>query len=284
MLKRRLYDYPLWNISLLCAGAFFCSLGAQAVAAPQGFLTGGLMGLGLLFEYIFGIFPGTTWNLFINIPMFAFAIITFSPQFIMYSIFGTIAITVWGMFLNGIVIPVQDPLYASILSGVLFGIGGGLMLRTRGSGGGLDLVTVHINQKWNIPVGTSTFAFNSILFSSSLAIISIDLVIVSFIQIFIAKQVLNYVVGLFNQRKIVWIVTNKGQEMCYAIAEQGGRTTIVPAYGGYSHDAREIIMTVTTNTTLRNLEELVFKQDPQAIFSVEDTFYVSGGQYKKERK
>ncbi len=284
MLKHRLYDYPLWNLFLLTVGALFITIGAQGVAAKHGFLTGGILGLSLLSEYVFGLFQGTTWNLFFNIPLLLFSMVKFSISFVFYSIYGALTITIFGILLQDLVIPVQEPLYACILSGVLYGIGGGLMLRSKGSGGGLDLVTVHIYQKWNIPVGTSTFVFNTVLFCTSLAIISIDLVILSFIQVFIVKQVLNYVVALFNQRKIVWIVTNKGQEMCYAIAAQGGRTTIVPAYGGYSHDAREIIMTITTNTTVRGLEDLVFKLDPQAIFSVEDTFYVSGGQYKKVQK
>ncbi len=284
MLKRRLYDYPLWNLFLLTIGAVCVTVAVQNVAAPHGFLTGGMMGLSLLAEYIFGLFPSTTWNLIFNIPLLIFGMVKFSFAFTVYTIYGTVAITVAGMFLEGVIVPVQDPLYASILSGFLFGLGGGLMLRTRGSSGGLDIVTVYIFQKWNIPNGTSSFIFNTVLFSLSLASIPIDLVIISFIQIFIVKEVTNYVVALFNQRKMVWIVTSKGQELCYAIAELGGRTTLMPAFGGYSHDVREVVMTITTTTALRQLEEMVFKHDPLAIFSVEDTFYVAGGQYKKERK
>ncbi len=284
MLKRRLYDYPLWNLFLLTIGGFFVALAVQSITAPHGFLTGGLLGLSLLAEYGFGLFPSTTWNLFLNIPLLVFAMFKTSKEFVFYSVYGAVSITVTGMFLDGVVIPVQDPLYASILSGVLLGLGGGLMLRTRGSAGGLDLVTVYIYQRWNIQVGSSTFAFNATLFSLSLITIPIDLVIVSFIQIFIMKQVLSYVMTLFNQRKMVFVVTSKGQEICYAIAEQGGRTTLLPAYGGYSHESKELVMTITTNAQVRSLEELVFRHDPQAIFSVENTFYVSGGQYKRVSK
>lgn len=284
MLKRRLYDYPLWNIFLLTIGGICVTISVQSVAAPHGFLTGGVMGLSLLANYIVGLFPSTTWNLFFNIPLLLFSLLKVSRSFVLYSIYGTVIITIVGIVLEDFVIPIQDPLYASILSGFLFGLGGGLMLRTRGSSGGLDLIAVYIYQKWNIQVGSSIFAFNVFLFSLSLTTISVDLVIISFIQIFIVKQVTNYVMTLFNQRKMVFVVTSKGQEICYAIAEQGGRTTILPAYGGYSHEAKEIVMTITTNATLRSLEELVFRYDPQAIFSVENTFYVAGGQYRKELK
>ena len=284
MLKRRLYDYPLWNLLLLTIGATFITISVQSVAAPHGFLTGGVMGFSLLANYAFGLFSSTTWNLFFNIPLLLFGLLKVSRSFVIYSVYGTVVVTVAGILLEGFIVPIEDPLYASILSGFLFGLGSGLMLRTRGSSGGLDLVTVYIYQKWNIQVGSSTFFFNAILFSISLFSISIDLVIISFIQIFIVKQVTNYVMTLFNQRKTVFVVTSKGQEICSAIAEQGGRTTLLPAYGGYSHEAKELVMTITTNATVRNLEELVFRHDPKAIFSVENTFYVSGGQYKQDTK
>ena len=284
MLKRRLYDYPLWNLFLLTLGGACVTVSVQSVAAPHGFLTGGVMGFSLLTNYTVGIFSSTTWNLFFNIPLLLFGLLKVSRAFVAYSVYGTVVVTVVGILLEDFVVPINDPLYASILSGFLFGLGSGLMLRTRGSSGGLDLVTVYIYQKWNIEVGSSTFAFNAILFSLSLTTISVDLVIISFIQIFMVKQVTSYVMTLFNQRKMVFVVTSKGQEVCAAISEQGGRTTLLPAYGGYSHEAKELVMTITTNATLRSLEELVFKHDPQAIFSVENTFYVSGGQYKKEIK
>lgn len=44
----------LWNLFLLTVGAVFFSLGAQAVAAHHGFLTGGIFGAGLLGWYTTG--------------------------------------------------------------------------------------------------------------------------------------------------------------------------------------------------------------------------------------
>lgn len=63
-MKRRLYDYTLWNLFLLTVGAGFVTFAVQNVAAPHGFLTGGIMGVSLLCTYIFGNFmSATTWNL-----------------------------------------------------------------------------------------------------------------------------------------------------------------------------------------------------------------------------
>lgn len=277
--KRRLYDSVLWNLFLLTIGAFLLALAVKSVAAPHGFLTGGIMGVSLLMEYIFGLVDSTTWNLFFNIPLLVFSWIMIGKTFVLYSIFGTIMITIMGFVIGDFVIPVQDPLYATILSGVIYGFGGGIMLRTKGSAGGLDLVTVYIYRKWNIPVGSSSFAFNAVLFTLSLYTISIDLVMASFLQVFIVKQVTNYVLTLFNQRKTVFIVTKKGQEICYAITAIGGHTTLIPAYAGCSHEAKDVVITIATSATVKSLEEMVYKEDPNAVFSVENTFYLAGGRY-----
>ena len=158
------------------------------------------------------------------------------------------------------------------------------MLRSLGSGGGLDLVAVYLNEKFNIPIGRFSFMFNTALFTISLPILGLDMVMLSFIQVFISSSVMDSVINMFNQRKIVMISKAKGQESCNEIIDKAGRATILPAYGGFSHEAKEVVMTVTTNFTLRYLEDMVFGIDPEALFTVLNSYYVTGAQYPRESK
>ena len=68
--RNKLAQSMLWNLFLLTVGAVFFSLGAQAVAAHHGFLTGGIFGAGLLGWYTTGLFTPAIWYLLINIPLF----------------------------------------------------------------------------------------------------------------------------------------------------------------------------------------------------------------------
>ena len=123
-MKRRLYDYTLWNLFLLTVGAGFVTFAVQNVAAPHGFLTGGVMGVSLLCTYIFGNFiTATTWNLLFNIPLMLFSWFNVSRAFVIYTTYGTFAMSAWGIVLDGMTVPIQDPLYACILSGVLYSVG-----------------------------------------------------------------------------------------------------------------------------------------------------------------
>lgn len=282
--SRRLSSNPLWNLWLLTAGAAFIAYGVQGVAAHHGFLTGGALGLGLLIQYKTGLLSAPVWNLLINLPLLLFNWFHVSRRFVLYTLYGTFAIFAWGQVMNHISAPVQNSLYAAILTGILVGTGSGIMLRSLGSSGGTDLVGVYLNQKWNIPVGRVSLAFNAALFLGSISAISLDLVMVSLIEVFIAANTTDYVVRLFNQRKMVFIVTGKGQEICNAILANRGRATILPAYGGYSHEPKEVVMTITNTFALRYLEDTVYSIDPHALFAVENTFYVVGAQYPRKSR
>ena len=60
--------------------------------------------------------------------------------------------------------------------------------------------------------------------------------------------------------------------------------TLMRGKGAYSGSDREILLTVTNNVALKRLENLVFSIDPRALFIVENTFYVSGGQFARSSR
>lgn len=115
------------------------------------------------------------------------------------------------------------------------------------------------------------------MFLASMATISLDMVIVSFIQVFVASATIEYALRMGSQRKMVYVVTDRGEALCEAIIAEGyGGATVLKGKGAYSGGDREIILTVTNNIMLRRLENLVFAIDDKALFIVENTFYVSG--------
>ncbi len=58
--------------------------------------------------------------------------------------------------------------------------------------------------------------------------------------------------------------------------------TVMRGKGAYSGTDREILLTVTNNVALKRLENLVDSIDPNALFIVDNAFYVSGGQFSHQ--
>ena len=139
-----------------------------------------------------------------------------------------------------------------------------------------------LKQRWNIPIGQFSFAVNVCIFMAGAFSLSLDIIIASTIMMFISANTLEYVVGLFNHRKLVMIISEKGEEVSEAIlASERFGVTLIRGKGAYSGGDREILLTVTNNVALKRLENLVFMVDPKALFVVENTFYVAGGQFSR---
>jgi uncharacterized membrane-anchored protein YitT (DUF2179 family) len=159
-----------------------------------------------------------------------------------------------------------------------------VILRSLGSGGGLDIIAVILNQRYNIGVGRVYMMFNLILFGVTLSYMSTDLVIASIILVFFMSVSVDYVLTLFSQRKVTYIISEKYPEISEVILKDLKRgATILKAQGAYSGKDRNILMTITNNVQQKRLEELAFKIDPEAMFIVENTFTVLGSGFGKRK-
>lgn len=289
MLKRtynaKIAESVWYNLFLLTLGACLQSLNLQCVAPQHGLLAGGIMGMALIGNFLGPFLSVSVWYLALSIPFYVAGWFFVKKRFLLYTLYGTFMTTVVGMIYNhyGLVIPVDNQIYAAVIGGVLNGTGAGLMLRSLGSAGALDIVSVLLRNKWNIQIGQFTLFVNLGVFALGLLIgYRLDDVIASVIMIFISSNLLEYVLGVFNHRKLVLVISDRGEELAEVImATEPFGITLMRGKGAYSGVDKEILLTVTNNMVLKRLETLVFGVDPNALFIVESTFYVAGGQFRR---
>ena len=272
----------VWNILLITAGSLVVALGLKAIAVPHNFVTGGIFGTALLFNYATGLVtPGFGYFL-LNIPLFILGWIYVSHRFIFYTAYAVVVATLafeyvpWDFH-------IKQQIYAAIACGGINGAGCGLVLRSLGSNGGLDIMAVILNQKFNIGIGKFYFAFNLVLFGVASIYLDIDQVIASVIVVFVTSVVLDYVLSLFNQRKLVLIISDQTAQIARTIIDLGLGATYLKGKGAYTGQEKDILMTITNNVRLKRLEEIVFCTDPHAIFIVENTFNVLGTGFSKRK-
>lgn len=282
--NHKLAESVWWNLVLLTLGGLLTAICIQSVAAPHDFLAGGIMGVALLTNYWTGTLTPLLWYAMFCVPIYLFGWFFVGKRFLLYTAYGTLCTTVFGFFIN-FTIPLQSELYAAVVGGVLHGTAGGLMLRSLGSGGGTDVIAVVLKDRWNFSIGQFNVIFNGLLFLLGAYRLPFDLIVASMIMMFISSNALEYVLGMFNRRKLVFIISDHGEEISEAIlvTERFG-ATMLRGKGAYSGSDREILLTVTNNIALKRLENLVFSIDRNALFIVENTFYVSGGQFARRSR
>jgi uncharacterized membrane-anchored protein YitT (DUF2179 family) len=272
-----------WNCGLIAIGTLIQAVAYKGIAIPQQFVPGGIFGVGSLIYYKTGwLNPGLLYVV-LNVPLFVLGYIFISRRFLWYSALAMGLISLYYQLID-FQIQITNQLYAALVFGVLVGVGAGMVLRSLGSNGGLDVAAVILNQKYNIGVGKVYFGFNLILFSLSFVSLDNDLVIASMIAVFVCSLAVDYVLSLFNQRKLTFIVSEKPQ----AIADQVMThlkigTTMLPALGAYHKQDKTVLMVVINNIQLKRLEEIVFTTDDYALFIVENTFNVLGSTFSRRK-
>ena len=273
----------LWNILLITLGSLIYAIGAQAVLIHHKFIIGGIYGTALLIYYKSSLLSPAIWYFLLNIPLLIIGWTFLSRRFFLYSVYGVCSLTFFSQFLT-LDFAINDQLYAAIAGGAICGVGAGTTLRSRGSGGGLDIIAIILNQKFNFGVGKFFMLYNIALFTFVFSQYQPDLVIASIILTFIASLSLEHVLAMFNQRKIVYILSNYHQEIVDTITnEMHQGVTLIEARGAYSGRKKEMLMTITNNLQLKRLEEKVFEIDQDALFIVENSFNVIGSNFGKRK-
>lgn len=283
MKKYEFFYSVLWNITLITVGALLFAVGTKAIAENQHFVTGGIFGTSLLLYYVTGLLSPNIFYLLINIPLFVVGWIYVSRRFLYYSLYAMLVIALtYGLV--DFEIGIRNQIYAAITAGVICGAGTGTILRSIGSAGGLDIIAIVLNKYFNIGIGKFYFAFNGILFVFTLLYLNLDLAIASLILVFISSSTIEYVLSLFTQRKLVYVISDKNDVIAERIMEvlRIG-ATLLKAKGAYSGRDRDVLMTVTSSIRLKRLEEIVFTTDPEALFIVERTLSVIGSNFSKRK-
>lgn len=278
------FSYSIrWNLLQIVCGSIITAVALKGIALPHHFIPGGLFGASALLFYSTDLFNISGWYLLFNIPMFVIAWRGISRRFLWYSMAAMLIFTA-AYSLIDLDLHIKNQLYGAVACGLLSGLGVGVVLRSLGSNGGLDVVAVWLYQNFNIGVGKFYFVFNALLYLTSLIYLDIDLVIASIIMMFCTSMAMEQTLSLFNQRKMVFIVSDHLEDIAQEIKEKlktGG--TLLNGNGVHSKVPKSVLMTVINNIQLKRLEEVVFTIDPNALFIVENTFTVLGKSFSRRK-
>jgi uncharacterized membrane-anchored protein YitT (DUF2179 family) len=146
-------------------GSILVAIGINLFLIPHKVLDGGVIGLGLIVNYLWGIEPGKSIIL-LSIPVFVLAWFKYRAYFY-NSLHGLLVSSLFIDFFNFLEVDgiTASPVWCSILGGVLVGIGIGIMLKYKTSTGGTDLIAQFISDLTGFNVGMLIFTIDIIVIS-----------------------------------------------------------------------------------------------------------------------
>ncbi|GAB4261505.1 YitT family protein [Deferrisoma sp.] len=264
------------NLAFLAAGSALCALAINGILVPHGFLSGGVAGVALEIHYLVPKIPVSWAYLALNVPLFAVAWRFVGRRFFLYSLVGAVLFTLALDWIHWTV-PVEDRMLAALLAGILSGAGSGLILRSRGSAGGTDVLSVMLYQRFSVRLGTTVLVFNAVVLGVGAAIFGLDPALYTLVHIFVASRGVDLVVTGLSQRKAAFIVSRRWEEILrHVLGEIGRGVTVLEAHGGYTGEEEHVLYTVITFREWPRLKRAVRAIDPEAFVVVTDTLEVLG--------
>jgi len=272
-----------FNLGLIFFGSLIYAVGLQAIIIPHGLLSGGLVGVSLIIQYLVPALPVGGIYFVLNIPLLVVGWFNVSRRFMIFSIAGMVLFSAAAEMMSWIPpIDVDDPILAALAAGVICGVGSGLILRSLGSAGGLDVLAVYMNKRFGLRLGTFISAANTLVLSTGALVHGLEIALYSIIFVYTTGRVMDAFIAGFNRRKMVYIISGRSRDIADHIMSHIQRgVTFINGRGAYSGTEKEVILTITSMTELPRLKEDIFSIDPEAFVIVNDTLEVLGKRHGK---
>jgi len=265
-----------FNLLLIFAGCILCAIALKGILVPKQFLAGGLTGLSLLVHYAVPSLPLGLIYFILNIPLFVIGWLFVGRRFFFYSLAGVFIFSA-AIFWPYPVFSMEDMILNALTAGIITGVGSGLILKSLGSAGGLDILTVILFKKFSIRPGMFILAFNGVLMLLAILRIPMEMVLYTLIYLYVSTHFMNLVLIGLSQRKAIMIISTKWEEISREIMNRLQRgVTVVRGQGGYTGKDLHILYSVITFTELSRFKELIRKIDPEAFVVVTETLEVMG--------
>ena len=274
----------LKNLFLITGGIIIFVIGMNSILIPNKLLGAGVSGVAMIIHYLFpSTDVGITYFL-LNIPLILIGWFSISKRFMLYTVFGMAFFSLTAALLKTPPVLLENPILVAVFGGVVCGAGAGIVLRSLGSAGGVDILAIYANKQFGLRPGLTSFFVNGLIILTGAHFFSLEIALYSLIYVFTSSKALDAVLTGFNQRLSTIIISDKYQEIAKEIFEKINRgATFLQAQGAYSGNPKEVIFTITTLTELPKLKNVIFSIDPKAFVVVNSTLEVIGQRHGSQK-
>ncbi|MGG3282392.1 YitT family protein [Paenibacillus solani] len=289
MKTAKMFD-QLKAIIAIIAGSAIYSFGLLYFIIPNELMEGGVTGITVLLNYAFNLSPSIS-TMVLNIPLFLIGMKILGKRQSIYTGIGIASLTLFlwlfELLINrGFVVPFRtehDYILASLYAGVTLGAGLGIVFRFGGTTGGSDIIARIINRKFGFSMGQIILSLDILIIGLSLFYIPLERILYTFVAVFIASKVIDFIQEGAYAAKAFTIISDKAPDMAEHISTEMERgVTLIPAVGVYSKQAKHMIYCVVSRQEIRRLTEIAKSLDPRAFIIINDVNDVHGEGFKEK--
>lgn len=270
------------DTSMILVGSFITALAFNLFLVPNHIASGGVSGISVIVQSLFGIEPAfTQWAL--NIPLFIAGFLTLGRNYAIRSLLGTIVLPLFVFLTKDWTVPTTDMLLASLYGGIGVGLGLGIVFRGRASTGGLSILAQIIQKYTGLSLSVCVVLMDGIVIALAGFVLSPEKALYALIGLYITGKIIDMIELGLNYTKVAYIIANKTDEITEAVLNELDRgLTKLSAQGGYTGDNRTVLMVVVGQSEVTRLKTLVQQLEPTAFVIITNAHEVLGEGFKQQ--
>ncbi|MBO4996399.1 MAG: YitT family protein [Lachnospira sp.] len=276
------------NYLYTIAGAFLMALSIQQVLEPMELVTGGVSGIAIMVKSVtgawFGDSVGSSFSYFqggiplwittvvINVPLFWVAYKKLDRGVWFRNLFGSLCLIFFLAVLPKGDLLSNDYMLNAVFGGLMEGTGLGLVLLSKASTGGVDLLAtllLRIFPQYSIP--KIMMVLDGIIIGVGILLFGIERGLYALIVIFCVSRISDVIIGGFAKSLVAYIISDQSDGIANEIMEELERgITGISVTGLYHNKNRTMLMCATGKKQLVYVKEIVAKYDSNAFVIIVD--------------
>ncbi len=292
MSSKFFYKRSVWmDYICIIIGTGLIAMSIQCVYDPINLVTGGFTGLGIIIKdvtsrFIDGGIPLWFTNIACNVPVFILAYFIKGKKFIGRTLVGTVLLSAWLYVIPDIDLTQSDYTLAAIFGGVIGGVGMGMVLLSKATTGGTEMVAALIQHKLrHYSVVQIMQVLDGLVVLCGLYVFGMKAVLYAIVAIYVTTKVSDMLMEGFKFSKVAYIITDSYEEVAATILREMDRgVTALKAKGMYSGEEKCMLYCVVSKKEIVNVKDIVAAIDPNAFVIVSDATEVLGEGFQESHE
>ncbi len=263
-------------------GTFIVALSLDLFLVPADIAPGGLSGVAIILHHLANIPVGLS-ILFLNIPIFIWALRYFDAKFLFSSLFGMTSLSILTDAFAWIKPVTGDMLLSAVYGGALMGFGLGIVFISGSTTGGTDIAAQILKKHFpSISVGKFVLIIDAFIVAlAGLTFGRWEIILYSSVALYICTYIIDLLAEGIDFAKVAYIISDKPKTISSEISSRLERgTTALHGSSHYSGAEKTVLLCVVKKYEINKLKRLIKEIDKDAFVILSDTREVLGNGFK----
>ena len=247
-LKDNIYFKGFVKYTLMTLFLLLSAINFNLFMKPVSFVTGGIPGLSIIIEHLFGI-PTNYFMYAIYFLMFILSFIILGKKSMLGVLYATIFyptfVSLTSDIIEYVIIDYNDFFLLCLFSGIISGVCNGMIYKMGFASSGLGVLGPICNKCFHYPIATTNFVVNTIIVLVGGYFFGLEMVLYAIIFLYLNRYVSNKIILGISSNKAVFIRSEKLDDITKHLYQKYGlEATILDVFGGYSNQEGSMSLVV----------------------------------------